>query len=137
MLRGVFSVRMNEGLLSLWLLFFRIGISAMMLTHGLPKLTRLLPGQEISFPDPLGIGVFLALLLAVFAEVICSLLIILGLGTRLAAIPLAITMAVAAFMVHAGDPFVRKELAFMYLLAYLTLLIAGPGKYSVDRYLKI
>lgn len=137
MLKGVFSVRMNEGLLSLWLLFFRIGVSAMMLTHGLPKLTRLLPGQEISFPDPLGIGVFLSLLMAVIAEVICSLLIILGLGTRLAAIPLAITMGVAAFMVHAGDPFVRKELALMNLLAYLTLLIAGPGKYSVDRYLKI
>ncbi|HMM10710.1 MAG TPA: DoxX family protein [Bacteroidales bacterium] len=137
MLRGIFSIKLNEGLLNLWLLVFRLGVSAMMLTHGLPKLSRLLPGQEISFPDPLGIGMWLSLFLAVFAEVICSLLIILGLATRLAAVPLVITMAVAAFMVHASDPFVRKELALMYLLAYITLLIAGPGKFSVDRYLKI
>lgn len=137
MLRGLFSVRMNDGLLSLWLLFFRVALALMMLTHGLPKLAKLLPGQEIVFPDPLGIGTLPSLLLAVFAEVVCSLLILLGLGTRLAAIPLAITMAVAAFMVHAGDPFARKELALMYLLSYITLIVTGSGKFSVDRYLKI
>ncbi|MBK9291161.1 MAG: DoxX family protein [Bacteroidetes bacterium] len=128
---------MNDGLLSLWLLFFRVALALMMLTHGLPKLAKLLPGQEIVFPDPLGIGTLPSLLLAVFAEVVCSLLILLGLGTRLAAIPLAITMAVAAFMVHAGDPFARKELALMYLLSYITLIVTGSGKFSVDRYLKI
>lgn len=137
MLRGIFSVRFNDGILSLWLLIFRVGVSVMMLTHGLPKLSKLLPGQEISFADPLGIGVLPSLILTVFAEVICSLLIILGLGARLAAVPLAITMSVAAFMVHAADPFARKELALMYLLAYVTILVAGPGKYSVDRYLKV
>lgn len=137
MLRGIFSVKFNDGMLSLWLLVFRVGVSVMMLTHGLPKVSRLLPGQEISFADPLGIGVLPSLILTVFAEVICSLLIILGLGTRLAAIPLAITMAVAAFMVHAADPFARKELAIMYLLAYITLLIMGSGKFSVDRYLRV
>jgi putative oxidoreductase len=137
MLRGVFSVRIHDGLLNLWLLLFRVGVSAMMLTHGLPKLAKLLPGQEISFPDPLGIGVVQSLILAVFSEVVCSLLIILGLGTRLAAVPLAVTMAVASFIVHGADPFARKELALMYFLAYITLLITGAGKYSVDRYLKI
>jgi len=108
-----------------------------MLTHGLPKLAKLLPGQEISFPDPLGISPLFSLILAVFAEVVCSLLIILGLGTRLAALPLAITMAVAGFMVHAADPFQRKELALMYLLAYISLMVTGSGKFSVDRYMKV
>jgi putative oxidoreductase len=41
-------------------------------------------------------------------------------------------MAVAAFIVHGGDPWGEKELAYIYLAGYLTLLLTGPGKFSVD-----
>ncbi len=77
------------------LLLLRLGVGGLMLTHGIPKLMRLFGSDPIQFGDPIGIGVEASLTLAVFSEVICSVLIIIGLGTRLAAIPLIITMAVA------------------------------------------
>ncbi len=105
-----------------------------MLTHGYPKLQRLLSG-EMRFGDPLGLGPEVSLVLAVFAEFVCAILIVLGLGTRLAAIPLIVTMSVAAFIAHGGDPFGRKEMALLYLVLYVVLLITGSGKFSLDQIL--
>ncbi len=122
----------REGYLDLLLLILRITLAAFMLTHGWPKLTRLFAGGEIQFGDPIGLGPALSLILVVFAEFFCSVLIGIGLGTRLATIPLIITMAVAAFVAHGSDPFGRKEIALLYLLFYLTLLVIGSRKYSID-----
>lgn len=113
-------------------LILRVGVSALMLTHGIPKLMLLFSGN-INFPDPIGIGSFFSLILAVIGEAICPMLIIIGLKTRLAAIPAAITMAVAAFIVHGGDPIAKKELALLYLLGFVAVALLGPGSYSVDR----
>jgi putative oxidoreductase len=117
------------------ILLLRLGVSGLMLTHGIPKLMRLFGSDPIQFGDPIGIGVEASLTLTVFSEVICSVLIIIGLGTRLASIPLIVTMAVAFFVVHAADPFQRKELALFYLIVYIVLLLTGSGKYSLDHYL--
>ena len=84
------------------------------------------------FPDPLGIGNELSMGAAVFAEVICSALVMLGLATRFAVLPLVFTMAIAAIVVHGGDPFATKELALMYLSAYALLFFTGPGCFSID-----
>jgi putative oxidoreductase len=132
MIKKFFSTNYNSTLLNVWLLAFRVGTSVMMLTHGMPKLSRLFGDDPIKFADPLGVGVVTSLALAVFSEFFCSLLLILGLGTRLAVLPLIFTMMVISFVVHAGDPFTEIELPLMYLFAYLTILVAGPGKYSVD-----
>ena len=118
--------------LDVWILLFRILIAVFMLTHGLPKFFKLMAGGEIRFGDPLGFGAVPSLVLAVFAEVVCSTFILIGLGTRLATIPLMITMAVAAFVVHHDDPFGRKELPLLYLFSFITLCVLGSGKYSVD-----
>ncbi len=64
-----------------------------------------------------------------------SILILIGFGTRLAAIPLIITMAVAAFLIHSADPFGKQEMAILYLVVYVVLLIAGSGRYSLDSLL--
>ena len=103
-----------------------------MLTHGFPKLLKLFGGEEIVFADPIGLGQGTTLVLAVFAEFICAILVIIGLGTRLAVIPLIITMFTAGFVIHAADPFQRKELAIIYLSIYIVLLITGAGKHSLD-----
>ena len=83
------------------------------------------------FPDPIGFGSPVALALTIFSEVICSLMIILGIKTRIFATPLFITMLVAAFHIHASDPWNVKEKAILFGVAYLTLIITGGGKYSV------
>lgn len=48
-------------------------------------------------------------------------------------IPMAFTMIVAFFIVHANDAFTVKELAFIYLIVFIIMYIAGPGKFSIDH----
>lgn len=122
----------EANLRNLGLLLLRVAAGGMMLVkHGIPKIERF--GQDpIRFSDPLGVGVLASLSLAVFAEVVCSSAVILGLLTRLAAVPLVATMLVAAFIVHADDPWNKKEFALMFALPFLTLVFTGPGAWSVD-----
>ena len=114
------------------LLLLRIGFGGMMLTHGLPKLQKLLSG-DMSFGDPIGIGGPASLMLAVLCEVLFPILIIIGFKTRLSSIPVIITMVIAAFIVHAADPFGVKEKAILFLIGFIAIALLGPGKYSVDK----
>ncbi|MCA1761801.1 MAG: DoxX family protein [Cryomorphaceae bacterium] len=132
----LFGTSVNQKLAGLWLFFLRVLVSVFMLTHGYPKFLKLLSG-DTAFGDPLGIGSTLSLVLAVFAEFFCSILLMLGLGSRLATIPLIITMATAAFVVHAGDELGKQEFPILYLLIYVTILVFGPGKFAVDAKLKM
>lgn len=118
--------------INLSLLIFRAGLGIMMLTHGYPKFQRLIAG-EFSFGDPLGLGVEASLVLTVLAEFLCSILLILGLATRYALVPLMTVMAVAWLVVHGDDPFGTQEKAALYLLCFVVLLITGPGKHSLDK----
>lgn len=133
-MRKIYSTNLNLPSIDAGLLVLRVGVAAFMLTHGVPKLLNLFGSEEIAFADPLGLGATTSLLLATFAEFICSILILLGLGTRLAAIVLIINMAVAFFIFHAQDPFKGKELAGIYLLIFIVILITGAGKYALDYY---
>ena len=114
------------------LAFFRIAISAMMLTHGLPKFQKLISGN-FEFGDPIGIGATPSLFLAVIGEFICPILVIIGFKTRWVAIPPAITMLVAGLIVHADDPFGTKEKALMFLVFFVSIILLGPGKFSIDK----
>ena len=100
--------------------------------HGVPKVKKIMAG-DLGFGDPIGLGPELSLILVAFAEAICGLLVILGLGTRWAVIPLIIAMAVAAFVHHAADPFGSKEKPLLFLVVFVVLLLTGSGKYSLDR----
>ncbi len=114
------------------LLIARLGTGIFMLTHGIPKLNMLLSGSAIQFPPVFGLSAELSLGMAVLTEIGCSLLLIFGLATRLAVIPLIITMLVAAFVFHANDPFSMQEPALLYLIGYSVLLMSGGGRFSVD-----
>tara|TARA_R110001592_G_scaffold181632_1_gene424439 strand:+ start:63 stop:485 length:423 start_codon:yes stop_codon:yes gene_type:complete len=114
------------------LLLLRVGLGVMMLTHGYPKFLKLIEGN-FQFGDPIGLGVEVSLSLAVLAEFLCSILLILGLFSRYALVPLIVTMAVALFVVHSADPFGTQEKPALYLLTFFFLFIAGPGKYSLDH----
>lgn len=134
-MKNTYSTNLNLQHVDIGLLIFRIGIAGLMLTHGYPKLLRAFSKEEISFADPLGMGEIFTFTFAVFAEFICSVLIIIGLGTRIAAIPLVITMAIITFVVHLEDGFGRQELPLLYLFGFLLLFFTGGGKYSLDWYL--
>ena len=115
----------------LGLLILRLAAGGMMLGHGLGKLQNVLAGKW-SFPDPIGVGSKPSLALALFAELFCSLLVAFGFKTRLAAIPVVITMAVAAGVVHRGDPWGDKEIAVLYGAAFLAIALCGGGRFALD-----
>jgi len=108
----------------------------MLFGHGIPKL-RVFGSKPEDFPDPLGIGNLPSFYGAVGAEVVCASLVLIGLFTRVATLPLIFAMGVAALVVHANDPFfstagAAKEPAMLYLLGSLAITLAGPGRLSLD-----
>lgn len=147
MKRFLFSNSVHTTAGSIGLLVARVGFGlSMAWGHGWPKIRD---WSEISsaFPDPLKIASIpgmeaiaspMSLGLAIFAELICGVLLAWGLLGRLVALPLAFTMGVAVWVVHAGEPIfaapgeANSELAFIYLIAYVALLITGPGRFSID-----
>jgi putative oxidoreductase len=122
---------MKKNFTDLALLLLRLGFGGFMLTHGIPKLSKL--SNAAQFPDPLGIGGLPSLILCLIGEVLAPILIIIGFKTKWAAIPAAITMLVAAFVVHAKDDLSTKEHALLFCIAFVVIFLAGPGKLSIDR----
>ena len=127
----------SDALSSAGLLVLRLGFGIYMASHGFGKVQMLFAGE--AFPvDPIGVGPTMSLVLAAFAEFVCALLVAAGLFTRLAAIPVVVTMAVAAFVVHTNDPWTMqpnghsKEPALLFLTAVLALACTGGGRYSLD-----
>lgn len=121
---------MTKNFTDLALAILRIGFSGMMLTHGIPKLNML--ADPSVFPDPLGVSPTISLILTLIAEVLAPIFIIIGFKTKLAAIPVAITMFVAAFIIHGSDPWSKKEMALLYLIVFVVIFLAGPGRYAID-----
>lgn len=115
------------------LLVVRVFIGFAMLSHGFPKLQMLLEGGKIEFYDFIGLGPLVTLILTVIAEFACSILLILGLFTRISLGFLIFTMIIAAFVVHGGDLFEKREMSLIYLSVYLLLMACGAGKVSVDH----
>jgi len=125
----------GEFLKNLGLLVLRVWLGlSMLLLHGWSKVEKY-SGMSQGFPDPLGVGPAMSLNLVIFAEVLCALLLVVGLAARLAAIPLVVTMAVAFFGIHGGTLVGEGngEMAFIYLAGFVALLIAGPGRFSFDH----
>lgn len=117
------------------LLLLRLWFGGVLLVnHGWQKIT-MFTSMEGHFPDPLNIGAKESLLLAVFAEVLCPVLVIAGWATRLAALAIAIELGTAFVMVHHGRLAMGPgsgELAFLYVGPFIAILFAGAGKYSAD-----
>jgi putative oxidoreductase len=131
-MKNVSSTGHGRNLLDVGLLVFRVFLGFAMITHGYPKLQMFLGSEKIEFMSFFGLSSIVSLGLAVFAEFVCSIFLILGLFTRPALIPLIITMLVAALAVNLEHGFGKMELALHYLFGYILLLISGAGKLSVD-----
>lgn len=118
---GIFILRVAFGLVLIY-------------GHGFGKLVKVFSGQEIQFGDPIGLGTELSFYLVAFAEGVCTILLIIGLFTRYAAMILTFNFCVI-LLVHAvfnKDGFDNLELIFLYLSAFIAIIFTGPGKFSLD-----
>jgi len=115
---------------------FRVGIPALMLLHGTHKLEKLMAGGEIKFINFLRLGTETSLALAVLGEFFAPIFLIVGFKTRWASIPAIITMFVAAFVAHAGEPLGEREHSLLYMIAFIAIAMIGPGEYSLDAWLQ-
>ena len=123
----------------LGLLLGRLGLGFFIaFGHGLGKLQNY-SAYAATFPDPLGVGSEISMGLAIFAELACGILVAVGALTRIALSQLVITMGVAAFIVHGANPYfaapgqASKEFALVYLIGFVTLILTGPGRFSLDH----
>ena len=128
----LFSTRYNAGSHNIGLLFLRLGVGILMANHGYDKLVHFSEYQP-QFMDFMGLGKGLSLGLTVFAELFCSVLLIIGLFTRLATIPLIILTLVIIFKASNADIFGKAEIATLYLTVYTALLFTGAGRWSIDN----
>ena len=130
-MKKLLSTRYSAGSVNTGMLFLRISLGLLMMVHGYQKLVNF-NEMKSTFMNFLGLGSLVSLCLVIFAEFFCSILITVGLFTRLAAIPLIITMLVALFMAHNHDFTGKGEMATIYLSGYVAILFIGPGKISFD-----
>ncbi len=125
------SIFYSRGAFDFSMLILRVGFGILMIPHGYAKYQGFAEKQS-QFMDFMGLGPATSLVLAIFAELVCSALLVLGLFTRAATVPLIVTAVVITFMAHEGDIFGKAYGGFSYLLVYVVLLLLGPGKYSLD-----
>jgi putative oxidoreductase len=113
------------------LLFLRVSGSALLIAvHGLPKVLHY--SQELTrIEDPFHMGAAPTLLLAILSETLCPLLIALGVLTRLACLPIIATLLVAMLVVHPDWSLADGQFGWMLLIIFTTVLIAGPGRFSI------
>ena len=130
-MKKLLTTNYSAGAFNTAMLLLRIVFGVLMMSHGYDKLTGFTETAK-NMPSFLGMGSTITAALVVFAEFFCALFIVLGLFTRLAAIPLVIAMGYAVFKAHNSEIFGDGEMATLFLGAYVTLLIIGPGKISVD-----
>jgi putative oxidoreductase len=130
-MKKLLSTSYSAGAFSAAMLILRLSFGVLMMMHGYDKLIHFGDLQH-KFMNFMGIGSTMSLALVVFAEFFCSLFLILGLFTRLAAIPLIIATCVMVFKAHNGEVFGDGQTAALYLTGYLVLLFVGPGRVSID-----
>ncbi len=130
-----FSTKYNNASFNISTLIIRIAFGLyMLLKHGLMKLLYF---HEVvqHFVNLFHIGSALSLYLAIFVETFCSLFIVLGLFTRVVAIILFIEMVIAV-IIDTGAINFKTELAILYMTVFIFLFLCGPGKISLDGFIK-
>ena len=131
-MKKILSVKYSASAFNAAMLLLRLGIGILMMHHGYNKLVHFAEKKN-TFMNFMGLGSTTSYMLIIFAEFFCSLFLILGLFTRLAAIPLIIATLVMIFKSHQGDIFGDGEDAALYLSGYIVLFFVGPGRVSVDN----
>lgn len=130
-MKKLFSIKYSDNGITFATFLLRLALGGLIIPHGYSKLINF-ASKSSTFSDPFHIGHPTSMALVIFAEFFCGVFILLGLFTRLACIPLIITMAVVVFYIHKGD-FFEAEKPALFLAGYLALVFTGPGKVSMDK----
>ena len=135
--KALFGTNTGSATTSFGLLVLRVAGLSLFLKHGWEKLSGYSTMVQ-HFPDPIHIGAHASLAYAMFSDGICSVLIILGLATRLAAAVILINILTAFVFVHHAAYFSNShvELLALYIVIFATLLFTGPGRFSIDERLR-
>jgi putative oxidoreductase len=128
----LFPTNLSSNGRSAFLLSLRLLFGIMLMWHGVIKWANF-STLASTFPDPFNIGPQFSLLLAIFAELFCSIFFIFGFLYRLVLLPMIFTMAIAFFVIHDGSIGQGGELDFIYLIMFAILYIVGPGRFSFDH----
>ena len=131
-MKKLVSIKYTPAVFNISFLLLRLIFGVLMVVnHGHPKLVGFADKKE-KFVDFLGLGSTTTLILVIFAEFFCSSLLVLGLFTRIVAVPIVFTMGYAFFVSHGNDPLGDGEMSLLFLTAFSAILLCGPGKVSVD-----
>ncbi len=131
LMKKLISTGYNDFSFNLATFLIRAGMGLLMIPHGYDKLIHFAQYKK-DFMNFLGMGSTISLALVVFAEFFCSVFLIMGLFTRIVAAILLIEMIVVVFKAHQGQVFGDGEHGMLYLTAYLSIILLGPGKASLD-----
>lgn len=133
--KNILSTQVPDVHLDKALLFFRIAAGVGMIhTHGMKKLLDF-QAEVANIPDPLGIGGYPSALIAVFINIVCAGLVVVGFFTRLNALCILSLTLMGLLVVHASDPWSVRDIPYMYSLAFGLISWLGAGRYSLDRQL--
>ena len=131
-MRKFFSTRYNAGAFNTALFILRLGFGILLVHHGYQKFSNFHQTEGFMI-DLFGLGKATTTSLVIFAELFCGILVIIGLFTRLACVPIIILFFVIIFKVTNADYFGKSEMPELYLVSFLAILFAGPGKVSIDN----
>jgi putative oxidoreductase len=131
-MRKLLSTAYSDGAFNFALLVQRVVSGLLLLIgHGLPKISNF-SEYSANFYDPFRIGHRNSLVLVILAELFCSMLLVLGLFTRIVAFVIVLDLSIAVFIFHHDQPLKNFELGAIYLVNIFTIMIVGPGRVSVD-----
>lgn len=130
-MKALFSTKYSNAAFNTGMLILRVFLGLILMSHGYAKLLKFTTLKH-HFMNFLHLGSTLSLALIIFAELFCGFLILLGMFTRLASIPIVIGMGVVFFIASNYDLFGTGERGAMYMAAAVMILLCGPGKISVD-----
>jgi len=125
------STKYSNGAFNFGMLILRVASGLLLAYHGYQKLIKF-NVLKYKFMNFMHMGPTLSLSLITFAELVCGILVMLGLFTRLACIPIIIGMGVVVFVASHAQIFAQGEKGMIYLAATITILFCGPGKISMD-----
>lgn len=118
------------------LLVFRLlAAIAILKAHGLPKLLNF-QDTLLHIPEPIGLGTTFSAYFAIFTNVLCAIMVALGLFTRAAAFFIFTLTLSGLLLIHLNGSSKIQDVPFIYSILFGFIAYIGAGKFSLDYIIK-